>query len=83
MRLVRRVEFFFWKWPKEHYISVSYGRKNFVREGLPINYVPLSAVGSEFKERMREKLSSVSMKGYVVIKDEVKYLNHFFLVTKT
>ena len=77
MRLVRRVEFFFWKWPKEHYISVSYGRKNVVREGLSINSVPLSAVGSEFKERIRKELSSISKKGYVVIKDEVKYLNRF------
>ena len=48
-----------------------------------MNSVFQSAIGTEFRERVSEKLSSVLRKGYVVIKDEVKSLTHFFPVAKT
>lgn len=42
-----------------------------------MNSVSQSAIGTEFRERVSKKLSSVLRKGYVVIKDEVKSLTHF------
>ena len=50
---------------------------------MPSNSVPKSAVGAEFKDRVRTKLSSVLKKGYVSIGENVKSLTHFFLVAKT
>ena len=48
-----------------------------------MNSIPQSAIAAEFKERVRENLSLVLRKEYVVVKDEVKYLTHFPPVAKT
>ena len=74
-----RSRLLFWRWPEEHYLLERDGRKNFVRKGLPSNSVPQPAVGAEFKERVRKKISSVLRKGYVVMEKNVKSFTHFFL----
>ena len=59
------------------------GKNNFICEGIPTNYVPKSAVNVEFKERVKKKILSVMRKGYVVVKENMKSLIHFFRVAKT
>ena len=74
---------FFWRWPKEDWVSIRDGRKNFVRETLPLNSVPQTPTSSEFVSRVKEKLKVVREKGYITSQQKVKSLTHFFPVAKT
>ena len=74
---------FFWRWPKEYWESSRDGRKNYIRDKLPINSVPQTPVQVEFRDRVKSKVISVLDKGYIKPNSNVKSLTHFFQVPKT
>ena len=74
---------FFWRWPKENWVTIRDGRPNFVREGLPSSSVPQTPTAKEFVSRVKKKLKVVREKGYLSCDQGVKSLTHFFPVAKT